>query len=98
MDNNSDSRPKTRKTKTATQGSVPSASRRSGARASAPAAPTNASGDIRRVTPEEIHHLIAEAAYYRAQQRGFAPGDPLQDWLEAEAEVMVRVRNSAPIG
>jgi hypothetical protein len=96
MDNN-DSRPKARKTKTPTQGSVSGAPRRSNARTSAPAAPTNASGDIRRVTPEEIHHLIAEAAYYRAQERGFAPGDPLQDWLEAEAEVMVRVRNSAPI-
>ena len=96
MDNN-DSRPKARKTKTSTQSSVSGASRRSSARASAPAASTNTSGEIHRITPEEIHHLIAEAAYYRAQQRGFAPGDPLRDWLEAEAEVMVRVRNSAPI-
>jgi len=31
--------------------------------------------------------MIAEAAYYRAQRRGFAPGDPVADWLEAEREI-----------
>ena len=31
--------------------------------------------------------LIAEAAYYRALRRGFAAGDPLEDWFEAEAEI-----------
>jgi len=30
---------------------------------------------------------IAEAAYYRAEKRGFAPGFALEDWLSAEAEV-----------
>jgi DUF2934 family protein len=30
---------------------------------------------------------IAEAAYRRAQQRNFAPGHDLEDWLEAEKEV-----------
>ena len=30
---------------------------------------------------------IAEAAYRRAQQRNFAPGHDLEDWLEAEREV-----------
>lgn len=29
---------------------------------------------------------IAEAAYFRAEMRGFEGGDPLQDWLDAEAE------------
>jgi len=32
-------------------------------------------------------HLIAEAAYYRAEKRGFAPDSELSDWLAAEAEV-----------
>ena len=31
--------------------------------------------------------MIAEAAYYRAERRGFEGGDPVQDWLAAEAEV-----------
>jgi hypothetical protein len=30
---------------------------------------------------------IAEAAYWRAERRGFEPGHELQDWLEAEREV-----------
>jgi hypothetical protein len=31
--------------------------------------------------------LIATAAYYRAQSRGFLPGHDLQDWLAAEREI-----------
>lgn len=33
------------------------------------------------------HTLIAQAAYFRAEHRGFAPGHELEDWLIAEAEV-----------
>jgi hypothetical protein len=36
---------------------------------------------------DEKHRMIAEAAYYRAEKRGFAGGDPVEDWLAAEAEV-----------
>jgi Protein of unknown function (DUF2934) len=28
--------------------------------------------------------MIAEAAYYHAEQRGFSGGDQVQDWLDAE--------------
>lgn len=31
--------------------------------------------------------MIAEAAYYIAESRGFQGGDPVQDWLTAEAQV-----------
>ena len=37
--------------------------------------------------PQDRYHSIAEAAYLRAEHRGFLPGCELQDWLEAEAEV-----------
>jgi hypothetical protein len=43
------------------------------------------------VSPEELRKLISEAAYFRAKQRGFAPGYELEDWKEAEAEVMRRI-------
>jgi hypothetical protein len=36
---------------------------------------------------QQKQSMIAEAAYYRAVKRGQGPGDPLQDWLEAEAEI-----------
>jgi hypothetical protein len=45
-------------------------------------------------SPDERHQMIALAAYYRAEQRGFANGDPLQDWLEAEAQVMMRLEST----
>jgi TolA-binding protein len=32
-------------------------------------------------------HMIEEAAYYRAERRSFSGGDPVADWLEAEAEI-----------
>lgn len=35
--------------------------------------------------------MIAEAAYFRAERRGFEGGDPLTDWLEAEAEITARL-------
>ncbi len=31
--------------------------------------------------------MIAEAAYFRAERRGFEPGNEVSDWLEAEADV-----------
>ena len=39
------------------------------------------------VQPEERQHMIAEAAYYRAEQRGFQGRNSEQDWLEFEVEI-----------
>ena len=39
------------------------------------------------ITPEERHRMVAEAAYYRAEQHGFNPDRHMEDWLAAEAEV-----------
>lgn len=39
------------------------------------------------ITPAEITRMIAEAAYLRAEQRGFAGGHELDDWLDAETEI-----------
>jgi hypothetical protein len=43
------------------------------------------------VTPQERDRLIAEAAYLRAEKRGFGSGDAVEDWLHAEAEVDARL-------
>ena len=45
-------------------------------------------------SPEELWRMIAEAAYYKAKARDFAPGREVQDWIEAEAEVMHRLGRS----
>ena len=40
-----------------------------------------------RVTAAERYQWIATAAYFKAQRRGFTPGQETSDWLDAEAEV-----------
>ena len=37
--------------------------------------------------------MIAVAAYYHAEQRGFSSGDRVADWLSAEAEIDAMHRN-----
>jgi hypothetical protein len=49
-------------------------------------------GDL---SPEEIYRLIQETAYYKAKARGFEPGHEVQDWIEAEAEVRMRLDSRA---
>jgi hypothetical protein len=39
------------------------------------------------VSAEDRRAMIAEAAYLRAEGRGFAPGHETEDWLAAELEV-----------
>ena len=43
------------------------------------------------VSSEERRQLIAEAAYFRAEQRSFTPGYELEDWLSAETEIETRL-------
>ena len=46
------------------------------------------------ISAQERQMLVARAAYFRAEKRGFVPGGELQDWVEAEAEVL-RLTGSA---
>ena len=57
------------------------------AKASATPRTDAARPNARTVTQEQRRQMIAEAAYYRAEKRGFTGADPMADWLEAEAEV-----------
>ena len=47
-----------------------------------------------QISPEERQRMIAEAAYFRAMQRGFSDGDTVDDWLVAEAEINRLLPNS----
>jgi len=42
-------------------------------------------------SPQFLQRMIAEAAYYRAEKRGFVPGNDHLDWLEAEKEIRSRL-------
>lgn len=39
------------------------------------------------ITPEQRYRMICDAAYYRAERRGFIGGNPAEDWTAAEAEI-----------
>ncbi|WP_426663872.1 DUF2934 domain-containing protein [Rhodanobacter aciditrophus] len=39
------------------------------------------------IDAEARRSMIAQAAYFRAEKRGFATGCELDDWLEAEREI-----------
>ena len=58
------------------------------------AAPVSTSNVRAEPSPQEIRRLISEAAYYKAKERGFEPGHELEDWIEAESEVMGRINGS----
>jgi sterol desaturase/sphingolipid hydroxylase (fatty acid hydroxylase superfamily) len=38
-----------------------------------------------------LEAMIAEAAYYKAEKRGFSPGNDLRDWLEAKRDIIALV-------
>lgn len=42
---------------------------------------------VRTISEEERMQMIATAAYFKAEQRGFVGGNPDMDWADAEAEV-----------
>jgi hypothetical protein len=44
-----------------------------------------------RITAQERQQWIATAAYFKAQRRGFTPGQEAADWIEAEAEIAALV-------
>ena len=46
---------------------------------------TDDAAAFQNMAPSSQAEQIAIAAYLRAEQRGFAPGNELDDWLRAEA-------------
>ena len=48
----------------------------------------------------DFRAMIAELAYFKAEQRGFAPGYELSDWLEAEQQLQAdtAVKPKKPAG
>ena len=51
--------------------------------------------DSEAVSPEQRYLMIAEAAYYHAESRGFQESDPIADWVEAEKEIDAMLRRTS---
>jgi len=41
-------------------------------------------------TNTDVYDKVAQLAYFKAEQRGFIPGNELDDWLDAEKEVGIK--------
>ena len=46
------------------------------------------------VTPEERYQMIATAAYFLAEQRGFTGGYEREDWISGEAQIDAKFNKS----
>jgi hypothetical protein len=49
------------------------------------------------MTCDERDRRIREAAYFRAERRGFIGGSPEQDWIEAELEINGQIAEEAGV-
>jgi len=55
-------------------------------------AKTSSSASIPQQDSAGQQMMIAEAAYFIAEHRGFTAGDELSDWLQAEREVQASLQ------
>lgn len=78
----------TTKTKTTTR------KRKSVSKTSAAATKSEASTATINISDEQRLEMIAQAAYYKAEKRGFSGGDPREDWLTAELEIDALLSNN----
>ena len=53
----------------------------------APKKAAAAAGPGAAISREQRQAMVAEAAYFMAERRGFVGGDPEHDWRHAEAEI-----------
>lgn len=97
-------RPRTGSRTTETAQPLEASPRRRAPRAK-PAAPVAATAPQPAAAPASIavseearRAMIAQAAYLRAERRGFAPGGEVEDWVAAEREVdaLLRAGHSGP--
>lgn len=51
----------------------------------------SARAGARRIDPDARRRLVAAEAYFRAERRGFAAGNELEDWVAAERAVDSRL-------
>jgi hypothetical protein len=51
---------------------------------------TSVSATSVSVTSETLQQIIAKAAYYKSEKRGFEPGYEEQDWIESERDILSR--------
>jgi hypothetical protein len=94
--------PKKKPLRTASSGTVqkPAARAASESQPAKKAAPAAAAAhDTQRPGQDTIDRMVAEAAYYLAEKRAFAPGFEEQDWQAAKDQITAQLHNARnPLG
>lgn len=62
------------------------------------AAKKTAKKRAKAIPPEDRQQMIAEAAYYLAERRGFGAGGEVGDWLDAEVIIDAGITEERRIG
>jgi hypothetical protein len=76
-----------------TAASAPASEKAASRRPTAPKAPAASAATPGIAVSERARRaMIEQSAYLRAERRGFAPGNEVEDWLAAEAEVDALLR------
>lgn len=89
--------PARRSRRTASATAAPASPRKSPAKAKVVKPKASERNDIATsLTPDERLRMIEQAAFFRAERRGFAPGHEFEDWLAAEAEIAALLPATAP--
>ncbi len=88
---------KTRPIRSPGPGRPASARTAGGARAKKQAVPVPPGAPEHLMSPEPhpIDRMVAEAAYYLAEKRNFAPGHEEEDWLAAREQVSAQLRDAS---
>jgi len=47
------------------------------------------------IDPDKFREMVTERAYFKAEKRGFAADHEMEDWLEAELEVIKQCHNES---
>lgn len=76
-----------KKTSPAAPASIAAGSQMAASSSAGSTIPARLMGRPEAISAEERRRMVAEAAYFRAQRRGFRGGDPDRDWIEAEVEI-----------
>ena len=66
---------------------APKAAPKSAPKSAGTKSPSTRAKKTTGVPAEQRRNYVEMAAYYIAERRGFAPGTPLEDWVQAEAEI-----------
>lgn len=73
---------------------APASTRSPSPREAKAAGRTASSGQAQLPSQETIDEMVAEAAYYLAEKRNFAPGFEEEDWLTAKAQIMAQLQGA----